>query len=113
LNRYLFFIQKYEDELRKYYSPNIVRLIVFAEFFPDLFELFLKDDDTTKSITNGFLYGPLSIKGFEETYGVSIAAVYSQLSRMKQLFALVPRQSGPEVTLTEHAWAVYSITRLI
>ena len=112
LNRYLLFISKYENELAKYDNLNTVRLIILAEYFPSLFQLFLKDASAVKVELIKIGDSEFDVKQFEGKFGVSIAAIYPQLSRMNKLFNLELPIDDIKPNLTEHAQAVFSITRL-
>ncbi|MCU0499997.1 MAG: KAP family NTPase, partial [Anaerolineae bacterium] len=43
LNRYLLFLNQYEKTHDLFALPNVIKLIVIAEYFPDLFQMFLSD----------------------------------------------------------------------
>jgi predicted KAP-like P-loop ATPase len=122
LNRYLFFVSKYEDDIEKYHNANTVRLIILAEYFPSLFQLFLKEKRNlhdgesslwalqkllTEVITDS------SIETFERKNGISIKLIYPQLARMSRLFELRLDHSDGAVSLGEHIEHVFQITRLI
>jgi hypothetical protein len=114
LNRYLIFLSKFDQEqtLDQYVIENIVRLQIQAEYFPDLFQLYLTESDLPDSLrrigTDKF-----DIKAFEAGSGVPIAQEYAQLSRMKGLFQLInPLPGSKQVGLRQHARAVFSIARL-
>jgi hypothetical protein len=114
LNRYLLFLSKYEERF-KAYNANIVRLIVLAEYFPRVFQLFLEHPTAVQTITARLgKVGELDfdIEGFEKEYGVAIAADYPQLSRMGKLFDLSLHPDAAEHSLSKQAEAVFSIARL-
>lgn len=113
LNRYLFFISKYETELDQYDNKNIVRLLVMAEYFPELFQLFLVDAPKVTQQIDKIGKFEFDIKKFENDFGISIASHYSQLARMRQLFNLDVQTDPQKPDLTKHAQVVFSITRLI
>ncbi|MGJ5632050.1 KAP family P-loop NTPase fold protein [Nostoc sp. CALU 1950] len=115
LNRYLFFLNSYEKEIYKYYNSNIVRLIILAEYFPGLFQLFLKSDNITTSIKSELMkIGQLDFKleEFEKRFGISIVSVYPQLSKMNELFNLNLNTTGDKLSITKNAQNVFCITRL-
>ncbi len=113
LNRYLFFISRYESELDQYDTYNLVKLLVLAEYFPALFQLFLSNADRVVGEMEKVGTPQFDIQKFENQFGVSIAATYPQLLHMKDLFSLEVQTVPDKPDLTKQAQAVLSITRLI
>jgi len=116
LNRYLFFISKNEKDLAKYPNANIVRWILLAEYFPGLFQLFLKNNQTVSTIKEELrkIGEPaFDVEGFEKKFGISIKAIYPQLSRMGKLFDLDLSTTGGKLDPAAQAQEVFSITRLV
>lgn len=115
LNRYLLFISKYGEKYKDY-SQNIVRLIVLAEHFSSLFQLFLRHSTTARTAKDSLSKVTnldFKVQDFEAQFGVSIAAVYPKLVQMSNLFDLKLPTDAAKPDLTEQAKAVFSITRLI
>lgn len=113
LNRYLFFINKYESELDKYQNANVVRLIILAEYFPNLFQLFLTKADGVLGALQDF-DEPGFVEEFERRFSTSIASILPQLSRMVKLLALKqPTNTEAKLKLEKQAQSVFNITRLI
>ena len=113
LNRYLFFLSKYESGFQDY-NKNIVRLIVLAEYYPGLFQLFLRDANEAKKELTVVGKPEFDVKQFEGKFGVLIAAAYPQLAKMSSLFDDLDLPTDPSKPgLGEQAQAVYSITRLV
>ncbi|MCP4393176.1 MAG: hypothetical protein GY804_02760 [Alphaproteobacteria bacterium] len=109
LNRYLFFISKNEATFEKYHNSNIVRFIILAEYFPNLFQLFLKDEQTLEELGSA----DFDIEDFEKKTGVSISGIYTQLLRMKELFNIDTSTTSEESEPEKQAREVFRITRLI
>jgi hypothetical protein len=94
LNRYLLFLSKYtgfvsEYEEESFYNHGVVRLIIIAEYYPDIFQLFLKSyrDDRDLLLKLADIHSDrFDVKGFEERFGISIASRYLQLSQRRRLF---------------------------
>ena len=83
LNRYLLFISRFEtaDEYREKYENRIViQLIIIAEYFPNLFQLFLGSNryDALYQLKD-VLSGHIRVKDFDDRFGSSIGPLYSQL----------------------------------
>ncbi len=114
LNRYLFFIAKNEAEINRYHNSNIVRFIVLAEYFPNLFKLFLRDQETFNSVkaalacvgTNSF-----SVQDFEDRFSININVLYPQLSKMSNLFELNISTTHRELEPVKQAQEIFGITR--
>lgn len=112
LNRYLLFLSRFEANLLKYDIGNIARLIVLAEYFPDLFRLYLTDSGAAGELrklgTDAF-----QVDGFEKRYGISLAGCFIELSRMRALFqAVEPLPASGKLDLRRHAKDVFSISRI-
>ena len=114
LNHYLLFLGRFENEIDKYFNENTVRLIILAEYFPSLFQLFLSDDAAkikAKLVKIGA--SDFDVKEFEEKFGLSIMDSYPQLTKMSKLFDLTLPTDENNPSLVEHARAVLNITRLV
>lgn len=115
LNRYLFFLRKYENSLDSYHNSNTVRLIVLAEYFPGLFLLFLKQKRMIGIIKGELekVYTDFDIDSFEKRFGVSVKLIYPQLLRMNKLFDLNLRATSNQVEIADHIQKIFQITRLV
>jgi hypothetical protein len=111
LNRYLLFLKKYSDRLERYHMPNIIRLLIIAEYFPDLFQLILDDTSEFRNYTN-FGTKEFEVENFERKFGISITPIYPQLSRMNNLFVLKETKGTGKPKIKQQAQDVFSITRL-
>jgi predicted KAP-like P-loop ATPase len=113
LNRYLLFMNLYESKLADYDDmKNIVRLLIIAEYFPDLFQLFLNDTEEIRQATK-FGEKDFNISEFEKRFGLKISGIYPQLARMSNLFDLTETRDKRKTSLWKQAQDVFSITRLI
>lgn len=123
LNRYLLFLNKYAAGLDRYPIPNIVRLLIIAEYFPELFQLLLSDTERYADQIKHLIRlrdldrertTLISMREFEDTTGVRVAGIFPQLARMRNLFEELREQSDiNKPKLREQVQAVFSITRLI
>ena len=112
LNRYLFFISTYEENiLREFNIADIVRLIIIAEFFPSLFRLLLEDTSTSTEVLSK-LSGNFDVGKFETRYGVNLFDKVSRIKRMNKLFELEIRKDARK-SFDEHVQSVFAITRLV
>jgi hypothetical protein len=112
LNRYLVFLAMYQADLPRYYVGNVVRLIILAEYYPDLFQLYVSSPEAHNDLRH-FGVANFSVDRMEQKYGVRLAEQYGELARMKALFHLQkPLPASEEFDLERHATSVYAITRL-
>jgi hypothetical protein len=117
LNRFLLYVAKPKVgyKLEDYPEENVAKLIVMAEYFPSLFQLFLADAKTANSIVEELSFlgtEDFALERFEKTHGVMITSLLPRLILMKQLFKLEPNDTA-KPQLNEQAQEVYSITRFI
>lgn len=116
LNRYLFFIGKNHHNYNKYHNSNIVRFIILAEYYPRLFQLYLKNEETIRVITKDFeKLGEASfdMKKFEEKYGVQILRDYPRLSKMSKLFKINMDTTMGKLNPVEQAQDVFELACLV
>lgn len=116
LNRYLFFIGKNHDTFENYHNSNIVRFIILAEYYPDLFQLYLKNEQTIRVITKEFEKlgeSSFDIKNIEDKYGVQISNIYPHLSKMAKLFKINMDTTGGKLNPAEQAQSVFKLARLV
>jgi hypothetical protein len=104
LNHFLYFLQLHEKEREQFHMPDIIRFIVMAEYFPELFQLFLENADKAQSKFSPLGTGKFDITEFENQFGISLSSSFAQLRRMFQLFNLSGRPN-----LTQEARLVYQI----
>ena len=107
LNHYLFFLNLYEKNLEIEYLPNIIRFIILAEYYPNIFELFLENVEIARKQLRIIGTPDFNVKAFEEQFGVQISGKANQLGQMKSLFEL----TGPAEILSKNARDVFSIVR--
>lgn len=125
LNHYLFFLNRYDSDSERnkrpaefaalkdwMHTPTIIRLLVIAEYFPEIFPLFLHPQPEHLNRLN-FGDKDFSVSDFEQTFGIRIAEQYPQLARMRDLFRLAELRDQRKPDLRQHAQAVFSITRLL
>ncbi len=113
LNRYLFFLGKNSDSLDQFYNLNIIRLIIIAEYFPQIFQLLIKESGPVLSMIEKAGTSDFDFTGFEQKFGVSVANIYPQLSRMAKLFSLIKPTDKTKIDISNHVQAVFNITRLV
>lgn len=111
LNRYLFFIKKHATD--QYRNTNIVRLIILAEYFPQLFQLLLTDAESTWLELVEIGTSSFDIDKFEQKYGIAISNTYYKLSKMNTLFKFVLPTSDKLPSLSNEVLAVFDITRIL
>jgi hypothetical protein len=110
LNRYLLFLDRYRERLDDYEINNIVKLVVQAEYYPDLFQLNLSDTDSIDQLKN--IGTPnFDLAEFERNTGITLAGDYAQMRRLRELFN-VKDPLPPKASLEKHAKDVFAIARL-
>ena len=116
LNRFVLFLGLNQSELDHFSIKNTAKLIVLAEYFPDLFKLFLNGDYfSIKEIKEVFSkvgtpdFDITKIKGL---LGDEYLTMHPQLIRMNKLLE-IEQDSGTEKSILEHSRTIYSITRYI
>lgn len=115
LNHYLFFLRLNAKRLDRYYLPNVIRLIILAEYYPSVFELFLTDRDSVEIIMQEFRKigsEKFNVEEFGAKFGVRLSDAISELIQMKKLFEFSSAKDREQKDLTEHANAVFKIVRL-
>jgi predicted KAP-like P-loop ATPase len=113
LNRYLLFIRKhsspeldYQLQVNNLPMRDIAKLLVVAEYFPHLFQIFLTNPGEIKSF--GFGAQNFDIDDFEKKHGVVLRDEFPTLKRIHTLFDIHKETSN----IRELAEAVYAFTRL-
>lgn len=107
LNRVLLFIVRHETQMDDYPMHNVARLLMLAEYYPEVFMalreyLWQKDDRT------GF-----SLVQFEERLGYALTDRHPRLAIMRALFDLREQNDINKPKLKHQADAVFGITRLL
>lgn len=116
LNRYLFFLSANEHQLDKLHNSNTVRFLVLAEYFPNIFWLFLKSDEHTGLVQTELLkigQKDFQSQEFENKFNISMSHMCSHLSKMPKLFDLNLSSAGGRIGVTEHASLIFEITPLV
>jgi hypothetical protein len=109
----LLFLSQPGRNLDDYFLPNVVRLIVMAEYFPSLFQLFVNDVEGAREATRHIGTDKFQVKSFEDKYGIALVGIYPQLSIMRELFNVQPQSDNSKPSLQRQAYDVYALTRLV
>ena len=115
LNHYLAFLTRFQSKMKQYSIHNVIRLIFLAEYFPDIFNLFLTEN-TSKVLKKLNQIGTVSFDftQFEGQYGVNIQSVYLRLAKMRNLYTkFVEPGDITRYDLKYHAQAVNQIIRQV
>ncbi|MFN8381836.1 MAG: P-loop NTPase fold protein [Anaerolineales bacterium] len=92
LNRFLFFLDSYRTKLTRddkeleLQIRNAVRFIILAEYFPQIFQLYIKNWEKAEQELIGLIATTSSIEAFENKYRINIAGIYSLILEMENLF---------------------------
>ncbi len=111
LNRYLLFLNKVQAEIGKFRLDSIIRLLVLAEYFPDVFQI-VRDFIERKEARAAFEAAKF-FDFYHERTGDYLFNRYPQLAIMSEMFNLRETANIQDNTLRQHAAEVYQITRLI
>ncbi|MFT3895298.1 MAG: P-loop NTPase fold protein [Anaerolineales bacterium] len=86
LNQFLLFLNENGGRVGNEDIPNISRLIIMGEYYPDIYQLFAQAPDKAKAAFAN-LGGPkFSLDQFKDAYAVNILDRYPELVKVKQLF---------------------------
>ncbi len=109
LNHYLFFLNLPRPDLSRYNMSTVVRFIVLAEYFPALFQLFVKDAEEARTALKDINKDQFDPVKFEGRFGIEIKSLHPQMRYMHRLFDLSPITDNARASLTDHARAVFQI----
>lgn len=115
LNHFLFFIKLNNSVIKNFHIPNIIRLIILAEYYPSIFELLLSDNDSAeKCLTEVKKLGTdsFNVQEFEKKFGVDLGEIVAELVQMKGLFSLALNEGSNFKNISDHARSVFRIVRL-
>jgi hypothetical protein len=109
LNRYLIYLRRHNAD--EQFLPNAIRLMLIAEYFPTLFQLYMRLGPYASDAINKLLKerDSMSVRNFEEQYGLSVELLVPQMRYMSKLFELPA--SNAEVFNAE-VRSIFEITRL-
>ena len=108
LNRYVMFLDRPDAQLARFDIQTVIRLLVLAEYFPDVF-LLMRD----------FIYRPgtFNSEHFQKFYNEQTGAVlfnrYPQLAIMRALLEIPELRNQQMDTLVQHVNEIYQLTRLL
>jgi hypothetical protein len=112
LNRFLLFLGTYEEELAKFDLGNVVRLLILAEYYPELFR-FTIDGDPALAELKVINTREFQVQSFEQRTGVALSSIYLELRRMHALFDFTdPLPAENKSSLAEQARQVFLIARI-
>ena len=107
LNRYVIYLERYAAD--QVFLPNAIRLMLIAEYFPTLFQLYMRLGANASLAIKGLLVGKTPVQDFEQMHGVSVAQLLPQMRHMQQLFELpAPNADALNVQIRQ----IFEITRL-
>jgi hypothetical protein len=88
LNQYLLYLNKYLTHEKIPFLQNITKFIIMGEYYPEIYQIFIKVPERAKSTLAGLGSSNFSIEKFKDIYGINIANYYSELTRIKQIFSI-------------------------
>lgn len=112
LNRFLLFLGTYEAELSKFDLGNVVRLLILAEYYPELFRFTIEGDPVLNDLKT-INSQEFKVKVFEEKTGVALGPIYLELRRMHALFNFNdPLPAEGKRSLADQARQIFAIARI-
>ncbi len=112
LNRYLAFVLRHSSPSYVWNTKNIVRLLIMAEYFPAVFQVFWANASGAKEELLALADGASTFPAFEAKHGISLGISRERIAGMRQLFDLqAPFQPG-EPDIKAHIIAVAEFTRV-
>jgi predicted KAP-like P-loop ATPase len=114
LNRYLLFLGINTTTLSSFNIANIVRLIIIAEYFPEVFELYLRNPNKAQKELQILLQNTDKLDTFKSDFGIDISKSFATLIQMRSLLDNITQETEDgQVDLEKHVQAVFNITRLV
>jgi hypothetical protein len=107
LNRYVIYLERHAADQE--FLPNAIRLMLIAEYFPALFQLYMRLGTNALPAIKGVLTGSTPVQEFEQMYGISVSQLLPQMRHMQQLFELPAANAE---TLNQQVRQIFEITRL-
>ncbi|MDW8298791.1 MAG: P-loop NTPase fold protein [Anaerolineae bacterium] len=107
LNRYLIYLESYSENNRGH-LPDVICLMLIAEYFPTLFQLYTRLGKRASDEIKELLDGRTSVRNFSEKHGVNVELLLPQMRHMQRLFRL----NSTEETVAEYVRRVFGLTRL-
>lgn len=107
LNRYVIYLERYAND--QPFLPNVIRLMLIAEYFPTLFQLYMRLGVNASTVIEDLLSGKTPVQDFEQRHGISVAQLLPQMRHMGQLFKLAAPNAD---SLNQQVRQIFEITRL-
>ncbi len=106
LNRYLIYLERRKPDA---HLPNVTRLLLIAEYFPAIFQLYMRFGKVASDAIRNLLNGTTAVRDFEAANGISVEQLVPQMRYMEKLFDL-PAQN--EQIFNAQVREIFEITRL-
>jgi len=88
LNHYILFLVHNQNIINEFRNGDIVRVIILAEYYPELFLVIKNDTNVISSLSNMGKKNNIQDM-LKQTYGFDISPVYEELLVMNDLFSLI------------------------
>ena len=111
LNRFLLFLSRYEARLQNFVLEDVIRLLILAEYYPDIFRFALDKPADLESLKN-IHSDTFDVSAFEERTGIALGLVHLELKRMRALFNFAPPAPvDGKYSIAAQAREVFAISR--
>lgn len=86
LNQYLLYLSTNLDVQKLSFLNNITKLIIMGEYYPEIYQLFVKSPEKAKNALSKLGGMDFSLDDFKDIQGINIIDSYIELKRVKPLF---------------------------
>ncbi|MFQ3535005.1 MAG: P-loop NTPase fold protein [Aggregatilineales bacterium] len=107
LNRYLIYLKR--PAANGQFLPNAIRLMLIAEYFPSLFQLYMRLGKEASDRIKELLDNITNVRDFEARYGTSVEPLLPQIRHMQKLFDMPATNMN---AFNEQVRQIFAITRL-
>jgi hypothetical protein len=111
LNRYIAFIDRHSQS-GEWNMGNVVRLLILAEYFPQVFRVIWSDPGNSKQVLLALADGTSDFTSFEARYGIALGLTRERIAGIRPLFDLESQFTPGAPGMKEHIEAVASFTRV-
>lgn len=106
LNSYLLFLNNHKDDLFEFHHGTIVKLLLIAEYYPNLYNAILQDPLGVSSSLINIGTDKFEKSVFEKKYGINLSHTFEHLIKVKNLFNLAVPKGANQEFLRKHLVAI-------
>jgi hypothetical protein len=110
LNRFVIYLKRLPERDRgDAFLPNAIRLMLIAEYFPTLFQLYMRINREASERIKKLLDGSIKVQDFEVMHGINVAHLLPQMRHMQELFNL---PAANDQIFANQVQQIFELTRL-